>query len=160
MRDLTTIGTNVVKQAVAGLIGLGIVGGAGAVTYGDDGTAEVTITDAQGHEETVEIAGDNGKVFMCPDGTDALLEPIDIEAGRIKITMRRVGKRMDANDKNIDSIDKRYPGREAPGDVVDRYNRLVKRDKRLVKRHNRLTDAYNAQIDKHNAVLDSECEPE
>ena len=120
-----------------------------------------------------EIAGGNGKTFMCPDGTDAKLEPIDIEAGRIKITMRNLRKSIDAMDDRIDAIDKdlkaverRYPGGQAPGSVVARYNRtvkrvnrLVKREKQLSKRDDRLVKAYNAAIDKHNAVLTSDCDP-
>ena len=80
-----------------------------------------------------------------PDGTDAKLEPIDIEAGRIKITLRRVERR-------IDGLDRKYPDHVAPDRVAARYNHLLKRGKRLVA-------AYNDQIDRHNAIIDSECEP-
>jgi hypothetical protein len=163
----------VVKQAVAGVVGLGLIGGVGAVTHGDDGSTKVTITDDKGHQQTVEIAGGNGKTFSCPSGVDAKLEPIDIEAGRIKITMQNNRKELDALDtridaakKVIDGLDKRYPTGEAPHKVVVRYNRLVKnanrlvkRDKALVKRDDQLVDAYNAAIDRHNAVLDAECDP-
>jgi hypothetical protein len=133
-----------VRQAVAGVVGLGLIGGVGAVAYDKDGTAKVTITDKSGHKETVTIAG-GGKSFSCPDGTDAKLEPIDIEAGRAKITLRRVRQSMG-------TIEKRYPDHRAPTKVVNRYNRLVKREGKLV-------DAYNSAIDKHNAVLKSDCDP-
>ncbi len=132
------------RQAAAGLTGLGLIGGAGAVAYDDDGTAKVTIKDKQGRTQSVEIGGAGGKSFMCPDGTEAMLEPIDIQAGRIKTTLRQVRK-------TLNGIEKRYPGGEAPGTVVDRYNRLGKREGRLV-------DAYNEAIGKHNAVIESECE--
>jgi hypothetical protein len=105
-RSCATEATSV-RQVAAGLAGLGLVGGVGAVTYNDDGTAKVTISDKQGRTEPVKIEGDRGQNFSCPDGTEAKLEPIDIQAGRIKITLRRV-------HKSISAIEKRYPGREAP----------------------------------------------
>ena len=135
-----------VRRVVAGLAGLGLVGGVGAVAYNDDGTATVTITDKQGRTQTVKIGTAEGPSFVCPDGTEAKLEPIDLRAGRIKITLRQVRKRETA-------IEKRYPDHEAPDGVAKRYNRLLKRDDQLV-------DAYNAAIDDHNAVIDADCEPE
>ena len=135
-----------VGKVAGGLAALGLIGGAGAVAYDDDGTTTVTVTDKRGRTESVEIAGDKGRRFWCPDGTEAKLEPIDIRAGRVKITLRRVEKR-------ITTIEKRYPKRRAPGDVVVRYNGLVKR-------HGRLVKAYNNAIDAHNAVLDSDCDPQ
>jgi hypothetical protein len=135
------------REIAGGLVGLGLIGGVGAVTYDGDGTANVTITDPKtGKTESVTIAGDGSRSFSCPDGTDAKLEPIDIRAGRIKITLRRVEKR-------LDGIDRKHPGGQAPDRVADRYNQLAKRGRRLV-------NAYNAEIDKHNAVIDSDCEPE
>ncbi len=133
------------KQAAAGVVGLGLVGGVGAVTYDDGGNATVTVTDKKGHKESVQIGGSNGKSYSCPDGTEAKLEPIDIHAGRVKITLRRVKKR-------IDAIEARYPSGEAPGKVVDRYRALGKRE-------NKLVDAFNSAIDQHNAVLKENCDP-
>ncbi len=133
-----------VKQVAASVVGLGLIGGVGAVAYDKDGTAKVTVTDKAGHKETVTISG-GGKSFSCPDGTDAKLEPIDIEAGRAKITLRHVRESMSA-------IEKRYPDHRAPHKVVTRYNRLVTREGKLV-------DAYNSAIDRHNAVLKSDCDP-
>jgi hypothetical protein len=134
-----------VRRIAAGLTGLGLIGGAGAVAYNDDGSAKVTITDKQGRKESVTIGGGGGQSFTCPDGTQAKLEPIDLRAGRVKITLRHV-------DKRLDAMGKRYPGGKGPHDAVVRYNALVKRNHRLVR-------AYNAAIDEHNAVLNSDCEP-
>ncbi len=132
------------KQAAAGAVGLGLIGGVGAVAYDDDGNATVTVTEENGKKHSVQIGGAGGKRFSCPDGTEATLEPIDIRAGRAKITLRQVKKK-------IVRIEKRYPSGQAPGKVVDRYNKLVKR-------HGGLVDAYNTAIDQHNAVLEQECE--
>jgi hypothetical protein len=139
-----TEGLQLVRKIAAGLTGLGLVGGAGAVTYNDDGTAKVTITDGQGHKQSVQIGGGNGQSYKCPDGTEAKLESVDIRAGRIKITLQRV-------EKSLDAIEARYPGRKAPDAVVTRHNRLVKRDKALI-------HAYNASIDEHNMILETDCE--
>lgn len=127
----------------AGLAGLGLVGGAAAVSYKDDGTAEVTVTNKQGQVESVTIAGGNGKTYSCPAGTDSKLEPVDVRAGRIKITMRQLRRQ-------IKALDARYPDHRAPAEVADRYNRMVKRDHRLV-------DAFNEAIDEHNAILEADC---
>ena len=99
-----------VKQVVAGVVGLGLVGGVGAVAYDDDGSAKVTITDKAGHKETVTIAG-GGKSFSCPSGTDDKLQPIDIQAGRVKITLRHVRASMN-------TLEKRYPNHKAPHAVM------------------------------------------
>jgi hypothetical protein len=136
----------VVRRVVAGLAGLGLVGGVGAVTYGDDGSATVTITDKNGKAQTVTIKSDGGKTFSCPDGTEAKFEPIDIRAGRVQLTLRGVHKSMSA-------LEKRYPGGKAPAGVVKRYDKLLKREHQLVK-------AYNETVDEHNAIIDSDCDPE
>jgi hypothetical protein len=136
-----------VRRVAAGLAGLGLIGGVGAVTYNDDGSTTVSITDKNGKVQTVNIDGDGGRSFSCPDGTEAKLEPIDIRAGRIKLTLRRV-------DKGMSALEKRYPrGKRAPAAAAHRYNGLLKREKQLIK-------AYNETVDQHNAVIDSDCDPE
>ncbi len=121
------------------------MGGVGAVTYSDDGTATVKITDKQGKVHTVTIEGDGGQTFSCPDGTQAKFEPIDIRAGRVKITLQQVHKKMD-------TLEKRYPEHRAPAAAVRRYNGLLTREHPLVK-------AYNDAVDEHNAILTSDCDP-
>jgi hypothetical protein len=142
-----------VGKLAGGLVALGLIGGAGALAYDDGGTTKATVpdthvivTDKQGRTETVAIAGDDGRLFSCPDGIDAKLEPIDKRAGGAKLKLRRVTKR-------INAIEKRYPEGKAPGHVVDRYNGLVDRHRRLVK-------AYNHAVDAHNAVLKADCDPQ
>jgi hypothetical protein len=134
-----------VRRVAAGLAGLGLVGGVGAVTYNDDGSTTVKITDKNGKVQTVNIEGDGGKTFSCPDGTEAKFEPIDIRAGRVKITLRQV-------HKSMDTLEKRYPNGKAPAAAVKRYNGLVKREHKLVK-------AYNEAVDAHNAIISSDCDP-
>jgi hypothetical protein len=132
----------VIRKAVAGLAGLGLIGGVGSVAY-KHGDAMVKIKDASGQVHTVVIGGDGGRQYSCPSATDNRLEPIDIRAGRIKLTLQAVRRSEQA-------IERRYPGHIAPHAVVVRFNALARRDDRLV-------TAYNAQIDEHNAVLDRDC---
>ena len=135
-----------IKQAAAGAVGLGLVGGVGAVTYDDSGTPTVTVKDKKGREQSVRLTGEgDGKGYDCPRGTTDKLKPHDRRAGRIKITLRQVGKERR-------SIEAQYPGRTAPAEVAGRYNALVRR-------HNRLVTAFNSEVKKRNAVLEAECDP-
>jgi hypothetical protein len=132
-----------VKQITAGLVGLGIIGGVGAVSYGDDGTPTVTV-DNHGQKSKVTLPLEvNGKTYTCPAGTREKRAPYDVAAGKVLITLRQV-RRQEA------AIEKRHPGRTAPAAVADRYNALVSREGRLVR-------AYNRQVDKANAIIDSDC---
>lgn len=131
------------RRIVAGLASLGLVGGVGAVTYDDNGTAKVTITD-HGAKRTVTLPTEvGGKSFSCPAGTSDKLSPIDELSGRIQLTLQDVRREEKA-------IEERYPGRTVPRAIVTQYKALVSRDDRLVARFNRSTDA-------HNAVIDSDC---
>ena len=134
------------KEAVAGLAGLGLIGGVGAVTYDNSGTPTVTVKDKSGKQHKVRITGDgDGKPYDCPRATRAKFEPHDIRAGRIKITLRQV-------KKELRTIEARYPGRTAPAAVADRFNALARR-------HNRLVAAYNGEVEKRNAILEADCDP-
>jgi hypothetical protein len=73
----------------AGLAGLGLIGGAGAVAYNEDGSATVTVKDKAGVAQTVRLES-GGKTFSCPDGTEEKVSPHDIRLGRIDLTIRRV----------------------------------------------------------------------
>jgi hypothetical protein len=133
-----------IGRIAAGLTTVGLIGGAGAIVYDDDGTAKVTITDKSGSEQTVTLGGaGDGKTYDCPAGTEDKLSHIDVEAGRIKITLREV--RGDRRD-----IRKRYPGHAAPDPVAKKYNKLLRRERDLVR-------AFNVSVDKHNAVIDADC---
>ncbi|HST17047.1 MAG TPA: hypothetical protein VLK36_05220 [Gaiellaceae bacterium] len=132
-----------VRKVAAGLVGLGLVSGAGKVAYDKNGGATVKITDSKtGQVQSVHITGD-GKSFSCPAGTRAKLEPGVVELGRIELTLQKVRGQEAA-------IHRRYPGRVAPHAVIVRYNGLVRREGRLVA-------AYNANVDEHNAVIDRTC---
>lgn len=133
-----------IRGAVAGVVGLGLIGGAGSVVYDDSGTATVTIKN-KGGEQTVRLFGDKGgKSYSCPPGTEDKLSPHDIKAGRIELTLRQV-RRQERR------IEKKYPDAAPPQAVIDHYEALNRRD-------NRLVSAYNAEIDAHNAILESDCE--
>jgi hypothetical protein len=132
------------RAATAGLAGLGLIGGAGAVAYNDDGSATVKIKDKRGGEQTVPLYGDSGgKTYSCPTDAEDRLAPHDIKAGRIKLTLRQV-RRVERK------IEAQHPSHAAPGPVVDRYNALLRRDKRLV-------SAYNSTVDRRNAILKRDC---
>lgn len=131
------------RRIAAGLASLGLIGGVGAVTYDDNGSAEVTITD-HGTKRTVTLPTEaGGKAFHCPAGTRETVAAIDELSGRIQLTLQDVRR----DEK---AIEDRYPGRTAPKAIISKYNALMRRDDRLVTRFNRSTDD-------HNAVLDSEC---
>ena len=132
-----------IRKAVGALAGLGLIGGAGSVAYDQHGDATVKIKDTAGHVHTVQIAAASGKAFSCPAGTRDKLEPYDLRAGRIKLTLLQV-RRTEA------AIERRYPTHTAPNAVADRYNALLLRDHRLVV-------AFNAEVDAHNAIIDSSC---
>jgi hypothetical protein len=136
-----------VRGIVASVVGLGLIGGVGAVTYNDDGTATVRIDERNTPNDASDDARvtfkTNGKAYSCPDGIEEQLEPGDIEAGRIKITMRRLGKQLRA-------IEKANP-EGAPPAVYARY-------KRLAKRHDDLVDRFNDAVDRHNGILEASCE--
>jgi|RhiMetdeSRZDD1v2_1073273.scaffolds.fasta_scaffold2734450_1 hypothetical protein len=135
-----------IKQIAAGVVGLGLIGGAGSVAYNDSGDATVKITNPEsGVVQSVTLSGGGGN-YSCPDGTSEKVEPHDIRLGRIQLTMQQVRRQ-------IRTIERRYPGNVAPPAVVHRYNALADRDDRLV-------DAYNAEVDARNAIIDRDCTPD
>jgi hypothetical protein len=127
----------------AGLAGLGLIGGAGAVAYDEDGSATVTIKGKSGGEQTVRLQG-GGRTFSCPDGTEAKVSPYDIKLGRIDLTIRQVRRQ----ERKLET---QYPDHNAPAPVAERYNALLRRDKRLV-------SAYNSTVDRRNAIIDADCD--
>jgi hypothetical protein len=134
-----------IRKAVSALTGLGLIGGAGTVAYNQHGDATVKIKDKNGSIRTVLIKSDGGMRYSCPAGTHDKLMSFDIQAGRIKLTMRDVRR----EESKLDNL---YPSHKAPHKVVIRYNALLRRDHRLVA-------AYNAEVDAHNAVLGRDCTP-
>jgi xanthine/CO dehydrogenase XdhC/CoxF family maturation factor len=137
-----------VKGIVASVVGLGLIGGVGAVTYADDGTATVSIDERNtpndaSDDARVTLKTGGGKEYLCPADIDEKFEPGDIEAGRIKLTLERVGKR-------IDAIETANPGDTLPPKVYDEYQRLLKRQNALVKH-------FNEAVDRHNAILEANC---
>ncbi len=132
-----------VKRIAAGLVGVGLIGGVGAVTYGDDGTATVTIED-HGTKHTVTLPMEvGGKSYSCPSATQDKISSYDVNAGRIKLTLQQVRRQEKV-------IDKRHPGRTAPKAVARRYNKLLRRDDDLV-------DRFNSAVDDRNAILRTDC---
>jgi hypothetical protein len=129
-----------------GVVGLGLVGGAGAVTYNDDGTATVSIDERNTPKDSSDDARvtfkTSGKTHSCPPGLGDQLASGDIKAGRIKITLKR-------NRKQLRAIEKAHPN-GAPPDVYAEYQRRAKRDDALVA-------AYNDEVDLHNAILEENC---
>ena len=130
-------------KLAAGVAGLGLIGGAGTVVYNNHGDATVKIKNEKtGRVQSVRIEA-GGKSFLCPVGTDDRLRPYDLAAGRIKLTLRQVGRQERA-------IFRQYPSHRAPDSVVTHFNTLRARDDRLV-------TAYNGEIRSHNAILRRDC---
>ena len=133
-----------VKRIAAGLVGVGLIGGVGSVAYNPDGSATVTIDD-HGKQMKVDLPMEaGGKSYNCPDGVDDTLEPFDVRAGRITLTLRQVRKQEKA-------IEKAHPGRTATKAVARKYNRLAAKDDRLV-------DLFNDTVDERNAILERDCD--
>jgi hypothetical protein len=126
----------------AGLASLGLVGGAAAIKYNDSGGATVKVKD-HGVTRTVKLGGAGGQTYSCPAGTQSKLQPIDIQSGRIKLTLQDV-------EGELRQIQAQYPGGRAPGAVVGQYNDLVRRDRAL-------TTAFNNTVAQHNQVIQSDC---
>jgi hypothetical protein len=137
---------SVIRTVAAGIVGLGLVGGAASVVY-DNGDATVTITNPKtGQTQSVTITGDDGRTFSCPSGTREKVEPMIVTMARIDLTLQKVRSQ-------IRRIENEYPGHVAPGSVIAQYEALALRDKRLV-------TAYNDTVGQHNAVIDRDCTPE
>ena len=125
-----------------GLASLGLVGGAAAIKYDDNGSATVRFTD-HGKTRTVTLAVAGGPGYSCPADIDQRLAPTDMLSARIKLTLREV-------DAQLDRIEAQNPGRVAPPGVARRYNGLAARERRLAK-------AFNRSVARHNAVLEDVC---
>ena len=121
---------------------LGLVGGAAAVKYDDNGSATVTFTD-HGKTRTVRLGVAGDPDYSCPAGIDRRLAPTDKLSARIKLTLRQVGV-------ELDRIEAQNPGRVAPPGAARRYNGLAARERGLAK-------AFNRSVAEHNAVLEDVC---
>jgi hypothetical protein len=128
-----------------GLAGLGLVGGAAAIHYSDNGSATVKVKD-HGVTRTVKLGGGGGQSYSCPASAIDKMRPIDIQSGRIKLTIQDV-------EGEMKQIEAQYPGGTAPGAVVHRYNGLFRRDHELVA-------AFNDSIAQHNQIIQSDCTKE
>ena len=129
---------------MAGLAGLGLVGGTAAVKYDDSGSATVKVTD-HGETRTVKLlVAPDGPRYSCPADIDDQRAPRDELSARIKLTLREVGA-------ELDRLEVRYPGPVVEPVIARRYNRLARRERRL-------TRAFNRSVAKHNALLKEECE--
>jgi hypothetical protein len=138
----------VIRGIAATVVGLGLIGGVGAVTYADDGTATVTIDEHntpknKKDDARVTLKSDGGESSSCPPDISEKLEAGDIESGRVKLTLDRVRKR-------IVAIEKANPGNTLPPKLYDEYQALAERDDALVKR-------FNEGVDRHNATMEANC---
>jgi hypothetical protein len=132
------------RWVAGGLASIAVVGGgAAAVHYGKNGSATVKVKD-HGVTRTVKLGGPGGATFSCPAETNAKLTPVDIQGGRIKLTIQDV-------ERELKQLETQYPGGAAPGSVVSHYNGLVRRDRQLV-------TAFNQTIARHNEIIRSDCD--
>ena len=108
-------------------------------------------TDASGQSENsqspaVTARGADGRTYRCSFGvTDR------IDAARKKSSRRKRIAR--AQRRELARLDRQYPDRTAPADVVDRYNDLVARFRAQVK-------WTNAAVRAHNRLLVELCDAE
>lgn len=133
------------RRLIAGLAGLGLIGGVGSVVYNHNQTAAI-----------VQIRGKNGQVhsvhldfgkkqFSCPYGEDSKLQPLLIQQGRIKLTLHGV-------ENELQQIAAKYPSKSSkpPHSVAVRFVSEYKRGKLLLK-------AYQASVNEYNATLHRDC---
>jgi hypothetical protein len=128
-----------------GLASLGLVGGAAAIHYNDSGGATVKVKD-HGVTRTVKLGGPGGQTYSCPNSAFEKMKPIDIQSGRIKLTVQDV-------EGEMKQIQAQNPGNVVPPGVVRRYNDLLRRDDQLI-------TAFNNTVAQHNQILQSDCTKE
>lgn len=103
------------------------------------------VTD-HGVTRTVKLGGAGGQTYSCPAPTRDKLKPIDIQSGRIKLTIKDV-------EGELRQDQAQYPSGTAPAAVVARHNELVRRDRELVR-------AFNDSVAEHNRIIQSDCTKE
>ena len=135
------------RRILAGLVGLGLAAGAGSVVYHNHG-ATVKIKGSNGQVQNVHIAF-KGQQMSCPSGEGDKVNPLVIELGRIKLTLKGV-------ETDLRRFAAKYPSRKrlahAPRQAVVRFKDELTRGKRL-------ESAYNAITHRYNATLDADCKP-
>jgi hypothetical protein len=136
-----------VRRIIAGIAGLGLVAGAGSVAYNHHG-ATVRIRGSNGQVQNVHI-NFSGRKMSCPSGEHNKLNPLVIQIGRIKLTLKGV-------EAKLRGIVAKYPTRKqfahAPLPVLERFKADIKQGKRL-------ESAFNSSVHRYNSVLDADCSP-
>lgn len=131
-----------IREALATVAGVAVIGGAANVVNNGDGSSTVTVD--EGNKKTsVRIEGD-GRSYSCPESIVQRLDALTEDLGRLKITEGRISRR-------IKTLDRRYPDHTAPDHVVVTYNTALDRHKGLV-------SAYNKTVRKYNRTLKEHCE--
>lgn len=135
------------RRIIAGLAGLGLVAGAGSVAYNHNG-ATVRIKGRNGQVQSVHI-GLSGRQYSCPSGEHDKLNPLLIQAGRIKLTLNGV-------EAKLHRIVAKYRTRSrfahAPRQVRERFAAELTQRKRLA-------SAFNAAGHRYNTLLHADCAP-
>jgi hypothetical protein len=86
------------------------------------------------------VESTNGRTYRCGRFEVAELDGIEAEIDKSHNLTRRLARQ-------IKAIDRRYPDHRAPGDVVDRYNALLKSYRTRLRKDNRLVDRYNTKLE-------------
>lgn len=130
------------------VVGLSLVGGAGAVTHDKD-SKKTTVridennTPSNTKDDATTTLKSSGKWYSCPKQVAFDLDDKEVEIGRVKITLKR------GRDK-IRTLEKNHPGKTLPPAVYDRYTALYDRDDQLTKQ-------YNGLVQDHNKMLFQNC---
>lgn len=136
------------RRLIAGLAGLGLIGGVGSVAYNHNG-ATVRIRGSNGQMQSVHV-GFGKQRYNCPSGEDAKLNPLVIREGRIKLTMKSV-------EVELRRLKQKEPGAHASRQAIVRYNASVPRYNAAIRRARRLMSAFDATAHQYNRIIDSDC---
>jgi hypothetical protein len=131
------VGVPVIRLGIAAALAVAGIS-AGAVTYSETGDTKV-IVDDHGTQRTVTLKGAKPD-HVCDGDASVRIEAYDKELAQLTVVIDRA-------ERKLTAINQRYPDRQAPVAVADRYNAILKTYKTR-------TTQFNSEVEKRNAILD------